>query len=101
MKQRNIIPFTHESMAELLGLNSEHEVLGVIATPQDMIAHRFQVMIAGPECTECPEGNEPCWDKEALERARIGNESNTKGPRYCSNHGGHGFQSDCYICEQT
>ena len=64
MKQRNTIVVTHELMHELLGLDLEHEVIGIITTPQDQTYNQFQVIVSGPKCIKVQEGDAMPWNRK-------------------------------------
>lgn len=65
MKQRNIIVLTYERLAELIGLNDEHQVIGCIADdPRSIRTSRIELVVSGPSCIKVGEGEEMTWIRE-------------------------------------
>ena len=60
-KQHNLIVLTYEAVHTMLGLDTDHKVIGVIVSPEDQMYNRMEIIISGPTCYLVPEGTPmPC-----------------------------------------
>ena len=60
-KQNNLVVLTYEEIHDMLKLDNEHKVIGVITSPRGKMYSTIEVIISGPTCLLVQEGTPmPC-----------------------------------------